>query len=149
MKRQWRGVSIIRNKSSDKGKHVEAPLSLIPFDEGKLFQPCSPLAHDVEESIHLDDDEFQDPVEDVHASTPPAHKEKEMIIYVDGLVKETLDIVDEHINTFIQTSRRRWDLGCPIFYRDPIYDIEDSPQEKGFELSSSKDYFSCVCDSYV
>jgi hypothetical protein len=40
-------------------------------------------------------------------------------------------------------------FGHLIFYRDPIYDIEGSPQEKGFELSSSEDYFSCIYDSYV
>jgi hypothetical protein len=78
-------------------------------------------------------------------------EDKEMIIFnhVDGLMKEPLDMVDEHIDTFIQTGRRRWDFGCLIFYRDPIYDIEGSPQEKGFELSSSEDYFSCMYDSYV
>jgi hypothetical protein len=56
---------------------------------------------------------------------------------------------DNHIDTFIQTSTCRWDFGCLIFYRDPVYDIEGNPQEKGFELSFSEDYFSCIYDSYV
>jgi hypothetical protein len=72
-----------------------------------------------------------------------------MVTFVDGLVREPLHMVDEHIDTFIQTGRCRWDFGRLIFDRDPIYDIEGSPQEKGFELSSSEDYFSCVYDSYV
>jgi hypothetical protein len=58
-------------------------------------------------------------------------------------------MVDEHIKTFIQTGIHKWDFCRLIFDRDPIYDIEGSPQEKGFELSSSEDYFSCVYDSYV
>jgi hypothetical protein len=58
-------------------------------------------------------------------------------------------MIDEHINTFIQTNRCRWDFSRLIFDRDLIYDIEGSPQEKGFELSSSEDYFSCVYDSDV
>jgi hypothetical protein len=78
-------------------------------------------------------------------------KTKEMVIFshTDGLMKEPFDMVDEHIDIFIQTGRRRWDFGRLIFDRDPIYDIEGSPQEKGFELSSSEDYFSCIYDSYV
>jgi hypothetical protein len=76
-------------------------------------------------------------------------KTKRWSFSVDGLMKEPFDMVDEHIDTFIQTGRRRWDFGRLIFDRDPIYDIEGSPQEKGFELSSSEDYFSCVYDSYV
>jgi hypothetical protein len=54
-------------------------------------------------------------------------------------MKEPLYMVDDHIDTFIQTGRHKWDFGCLFFYRDPIYDIEGNPQEKGFELSSSKD----------
>jgi hypothetical protein len=74
-----------------------------------------------------------------------------MVIFshVDGIIKKTLDMLDELIDTFIQTGRRRWDFGHLIFYREPIYDIEGSPQEKGFEFSCSEDYFSCVYNSYV
>jgi hypothetical protein len=42
-----------------------------------------------------------------------------------------------------------WDFFRLFFDRDPIYDIKGSPQEKGFDLSSSEDYFSCVYDLYV
>jgi hypothetical protein len=30
------------------------------------------------------------------------------------------------------------------FRRDPIYDIEGTPKEKGFEFSSPQEYFSCT-----
>jgi hypothetical protein len=58
-------------------------------------------------------------------------------------------MVDKNIDTFIKTSKHMWDLVHLIFDRDPIYDIEGGPREKGFQLSSSKDYFSCIYDSYV
>jgi hypothetical protein len=58
-------------------------------------------------------------------------------------------MVNDHINTFMQSGRHRWDIGHLIFYRDPIYDIEGSPQENGFELSYSEDYVSCIYDSYA
>jgi hypothetical protein len=59
-----------------------------------------------------------------------------MVIFshTDGLTKETLDIVDGHIDTFIQSRRCTWDFGHFIFDRDPIYDIEGSSQAKGVEL---------------
>jgi hypothetical protein len=98
-------------------KHVEASLSFLPLDEVEVFQLCSPLSHDVEEVISLNDEEFEDPVENVYASTPLAHKHKEMIICVDGLMREPLDMVDAHINTFIETGRHKWDLDRPIFDR--------------------------------
>jgi hypothetical protein len=50
---------------------------------------------------------------------------------------------------FIQSGRRRWYFGHLIFYRDLIYDIEGSSQAKGVEVSSSKDWSSCVYDSHV
>jgi hypothetical protein len=121
-----------------KGKHVEASLSLLPPDEVDVVQSCSPPVHEVEETTSLDD-EFEDLVEATPTSSLLAHKDKEMVSHVDGIMKEPLDMVDEHIDTFIQTDRRRWDFGHLIFYRDPIYNIEGSPQEKGFELSSSED----------
>jgi hypothetical protein len=76
-------------------------------------------------------------------------KTKKWLLFVDGIVKEPLHMIDEHIETFIQTGRHKWDFGRLIFDRDPIYKIEGIPQEKGFELSSLEDYFSCVYDSYV
>jgi hypothetical protein len=42
----------------------------------------------------------------------------------------------------------RWDVGCFIFYRDPIYDIEGSSCAKGVGLSSSENFYSCAYDSY-
>jgi len=56
MKRRWNGVSIIRKNNYDKVQHTEAPLSFLPLDEGKVVQPCSPPAHNVEEVISLDDE---------------------------------------------------------------------------------------------
>jgi hypothetical protein len=132
-------------------QHVETSLSFLPLDEGEVFQPCFPPVHEVEEEISLNDEEIEDPVEAALAPALPAHEDKEMVIFshTDGHMKETLDMVDEHIDTFIQTGRRTWDFGRFIFYRDPIYDIEGSSQEKGVELSPSKDWSSCVYDSYV
>jgi hypothetical protein len=40
-------------------------------------------------------------------------------------------------------------VGCFIIDRDPIYDIEASPQVKGVEWSSSEDWSSCMYDSDV
>ena len=53
MKRRWRGLSIKRKKNYDKAQHIEASLSLILLDEGKVAQPCLPP--NVEEAISLDD----------------------------------------------------------------------------------------------
>jgi hypothetical protein len=36
----------------------------------------------------------------------------------DEIMEQPLDIVDDHIDDFIQTGRCRWDLGCFIFYGD-------------------------------
>jgi hypothetical protein len=120
-------------------------------EENDVLLPYFPHVCEVEEAISLSDEEFEDHVEDAPTSVLHAHKEKEMVIFshTNGLMKEPLNMVDEHIDTFIYTGRCRWDFGRLTFYKDPIYDIKGSPQEKGFELSSSKDYFSCVYDSYV
>jgi hypothetical protein len=72
-----------------------------------------------------------------------------MVTFAYGIVREPIHMVDENIDTFIQTGTCRWNFGRLIFYRDPIYDIEGSPQEKEFDLSSSEECFSCVYDSYV
>ena len=101
MKRQWRGLSIKRKKNYDKAQHIEALLSLIPFDEGEVGRPCLPL--NVEKTISFNDEEFEDLVEDVHAYAPPAHKEENMVNFNDtnGLMKVPFDMVDEPIDTFI------------------------------------------------
>jgi hypothetical protein len=52
----------------------------------------------------------------------------------DEFMEQPSDIVDDHIDDFIQVGRRRWDVGCFIIDRDPIYDIEGSSQEKGLKF---------------
>jgi hypothetical protein len=94
--------------------------------------------HEVVETTILSD-EFEDLVKSPPTYGLPTHEDKEIVIHANGLMKEHLDIVDENIETFIQTGRRRWDFGRLIFYIEPIYDIEGRPQEKGFELSSSEE----------
>jgi hypothetical protein len=106
----------------DEVKHVEASLSFLPHDVVEVVQPYSPPVHEVQETTIL-----SDKCEDAHASTPPAHKDKEMVTFSDGIVIEPLHMVDENINTFIHTSRRKWDFCHLIFDKDPIYDIEGSP----------------------
>jgi hypothetical protein len=50
--------------------------------------------------------------------------------HIDGLMKVPFDMVDEPIDTFIQTGKRRWDLGCLKFDRDLVYDIEGKYQAR-------------------
>jgi hypothetical protein len=109
------------------------------------------FAHEVEKEINLNDEEFEDPVEVALAYVPIIHEDKEMVIFshTGGLMKETLDMVDEYIDTFIYTGRRTWDFCHLIFYKDPIYDIEGISQAKQVDLSSSEDQSSCVYDSDV
>jgi hypothetical protein len=123
-------------------QHIEALLSLIPLDKGEVVQPCLPPND--EEAISLDDEEFEGTVEDMHAS-----KNEKMVIfsYTDGLMKVPFDIVDEAIDTFIQTGRCGWDLSCLKFDRDPSYDIEGSSQADG--VSSSEEWSSYVYDSDI
>jgi hypothetical protein len=149
MKTRWRGIK--GKKKVDESQRVETSLSLLLLDEGEVVQPCFLHADEVEEEISPNGEEIEDPVEASLAPALPPHKDKEMVIFGhnDGHMKETLDMVDDHIDTFIQTGRDTWDFCCFIFYRDPIYDIEGSSQVKGFESSPSEDYFSCVYDSYV
>jgi hypothetical protein len=64
-------------------------------------------------------------------------------------MEQPSNIVDEHIDDFIQVGRRRWDVGCFIIDRDPIYDIKGSSQAKGVEMSFSEDWPPCMYDSYV
>jgi hypothetical protein len=118
-----------RKKNHDEAQHVEETLSLIPPNEVEFFQSCSTLFHQVEEATSLSDQEFEDHVESSPPSTLHAHKDKEMVIFshANDLMKECFDMVDENIDTFIQTGRCKWDFGHHIFYRNPIYDIEGSP----------------------
>jgi hypothetical protein len=120
---------------------------LILLDEAEVFQPCLPP--NVEEAISLNDEEFEGLVEDIHVFSPHAHKDENMVIsnHTDGLMKIPFDMVDEHIETSIQTGRCRWDLSCLKFYRDPIYDIKGSSQEEW--VSSLEAWSSYVYDSDV
>jgi hypothetical protein len=97
-------LHIKRKKNYDKSKHIETPISLIPLDEGEVVQPSLPP--NVEEAINLDDEGI---VEDVHASTPPVKKNENMVIFshTDGLMKVPFDMVDDPIDTFIQTGKHK------------------------------------------
>jgi hypothetical protein len=64
-------------------------------------------------------------------------------------MEKSSDIVDDHIDDFIQVGRCEWDVGCFIIDRDPIYNIEGIPQAKGVEFSSSKECSSYVYDSNI
>ena len=151
MKMQQRGMYIKRKKNSDKSQHFETSLSLLPLDEGEVVQPCFPSVHEFDEAISLNDEEIKDLVEAALAFVLPTHEDKEVAIFshIDGFMKEPLDLVVDHLDMFIQTGRRRWDFGHLIFDRDPIYDIEGSSKEKGVEVSSSEDWYSCMYDLYV
>jgi hypothetical protein len=120
-------------KNTNEAKHVEASLSFLLHYVVEVVHPCSPPVHKVKDATSING-ELEESVEDVDASTPPAHEDKEMITFVDRLVRETLHMVDDHIDTFIETRIFRWDFGSLIFDRDPIYEIKGSPQENGFEL---------------
>jgi hypothetical protein len=76
---------------------------LLPLHVVEVVEPCPPPVHEVQEATSLND-EFEEVVEDVPSSTTPAHEDKEMVTFVDGLVTKPLHMVDEHIDTFIQTS---------------------------------------------
>jgi len=64
-------------------------------------------------------------------------------------MKEPLDVVDEHIDTFIRIGRHRWDMGCLIFDGDPICDIEGTFKINNAEIFPSEDCFSQVGDPYI
>ena len=93
---------------------------MIPLDEDDIMHPCSPPTHEDEEMISLND--------------------------AYDLMQNLFDIIDLHIDDFIQVGRRRWDFGYFIIDKDPIYDIEGSSQEEGVQMSSSEDWSSCLYD---
>jgi hypothetical protein len=90
----------------------------------------------------VDEDDFhevhhvEDLVEVSLSLVLPTHEDKETInsSHVDGLMKKPLDVVDEHIDTFIHIGRCIWDMGCFVFDRDFIYDIEGIFQIKNASL---------------
>jgi hypothetical protein len=112
-----------RKNNLDEVQHIEASFSFLLLDEAEVLQTCFPLVHEDEEVITLDD--------------------------IDDIKKDLSDMVDIHIDDFIQAGRRRWDFDHFTFDKDPIYDIEGISLEKGFELSSSKNGSSHAYDSYV
>jgi hypothetical protein len=129
-------------------------MSYNPFEnfDDALFHDCGN-----EESCkeNLDEVSFVEGLNETLLSTFPFEEDEvvqscEEVInaYDTGeIMEQPPDIVDNHIDDFIQVGRRRWDFGRFIFDRDPIYDIEGSPQEKVFKLSSSEDWSSCMYDS--
>jgi hypothetical protein len=67
----------------------------------------------------------------------------------DEIMEHPPDTVDDHIDDFIQIGRCKWDLGCFIFYGDPIYDIEGTSRIKDTESISSKDLFLQIDGPYM
>jgi hypothetical protein len=96
MKRQWKSMPMKRKNNIYEVQHVEASFSLLPLNVVEVFQLCSHHVHEVEEATSLNDD-IEEHGEDVHASTPLADKDKEMIINDDGIMKKPLDMVDDPI----------------------------------------------------
>ena len=88
---------------------------MFPPEEDNVVLPCFPPACEFEEEISLSDEEFEYPNEATLAFFLPTHEDKEMVSHSDGLMKEPLDMVDKHIETFIQTGTCRWDFGRFIF----------------------------------
>jgi hypothetical protein len=94
------------------------------------------LFHDYEERCQKDLDEvsFIESLNETLLSAFPFEEDEvvqscEEVINsydADELMEQPLDLVDDHIDMFIQTGRHRWDFGRLIFDRDPIYDIEGS-----------------------
>jgi hypothetical protein len=68
---------------------------------------------------------------------------------VDEFVEQPSDIVENHIDDFIQVGRRGWDVVCFIIDKYPIYYVEGISQEEGVGMSSSEDWSSYMYDSYI
>jgi hypothetical protein len=47
----------------------------------------------------------------------------------EGALKEPLDTIDQHIDTFIKIGKCGWDMGLFTFDKDPTYDVEGSPKK--------------------
>jgi hypothetical protein len=126
MKRCWRGKPMRKKKNSDEVPRTEnldeTSVSILPPDKDEVVQPFSPPAHEDEEVISPND--------------------------ADVSMKNLSNMVGQHIDDFIQVGRRRWDVGCFIDDRDPIYDMEGSSHTKRAKLSSSVSWSSYAYDSY-
>jgi hypothetical protein len=97
---------------------------IFPLDEDDVIHPFSPPVCEVEEAININNEYFEDPVEFAPTTFLLVHKEMVNFIHTEELMKEPLEVVDEHIDTFIHIGRHRCDMSCFIFYEDPVYDIE-------------------------
>jgi len=108
----------VHEESSQKDLNYEEPdetsMSIIPLDEYEIVQP----------------------------RFPPAHKDEEVISPKDAdvFMGDLSDMVDQHLDDFIQFWRHRWDVSFFIFYRIPIYDIEGGSCATGIELSSLENW---------
>jgi hypothetical protein len=73
---------------------------------------------------------------------PPTHEDEEMInrSNMDDPMEDPSYMVDQHIDDFMHVGRRRWGVGCIVFYGDPTYDFKCSSQAKEFEFPSSEDW---------
>jgi hypothetical protein len=114
----------------------ETLMSIISLDEDDVVHPFSFPVHEVEEETNLNNEYFEDPVESAPTTFLHAHKEMVNFIHTDDLMKDPLEMVDDHIDTFICIGRHRWDMSCFIFYGDPIYDIEGHSQIKDTSIFS-------------
>jgi hypothetical protein len=165
MKSHWndmpmKGGAKKRGKDSNKVKHVEDPDQTLVYvfllDEDKIVQPYPPPStHEDEESVDKEDfyevHRVEDPVEVSLHFFLLAHEDKEMVNFshTNDLMKEPLDVVDEHIETFIHIRRRRWDMGCFVFNEDPIYNIKGTFQLKSTQISPLEDFFAPIGDPYI
>ena len=100
-------------------------------------------------SLNDQDEHIQDVI-------PPTHKEEKTMSYDpfedidenlfhDPRSEEASDVVDQHIDSFIQIGKRGWDMSLFTFDEDPTYDVEGSPQRKDW---SPYIYDSDVWDGY-
>jgi hypothetical protein len=106
-------------------------MSYNPFEnfDDVLFHDCGN-----EENFQKDLDEvfLVEGLKETLSSTSP-FEEAKVIQYCEEVINlydagEIMEhppyTVEDHIDDFIQIGRCKWDLGCFIFYMDPIYDIE-------------------------
>jgi hypothetical protein len=103
------------------------------------------FSHDEDPDDAFDEDEALTsslpPDDDVHATTPPAHENKVMVVFVDGLVKEPLHTVDEHIDTFIQIGRCKWDFVISFLIETPFMTLRVPLKKRGLRCHLQKTIF--------
>jgi hypothetical protein len=118
-------------QTSTHAHQEENMMSYNPFEnfDDALFHDCGN-----EENYQKDLDEVSlaKGMNETLSSTVPFKEDEviqsceEVINFYDAdeIMEQPPDTIDDHIDDFIQIGRCTWDLGCFIFYRDPIYDIE-------------------------